>query len=454
MYDFDLIVVGGGPGGYEAALHAAKLGLKTALVEKDFVGGTCLNRGCIPTKALLHASSVYEEAKNGAALGISAEPAVDLHAVYAYKQQVVEKLRNGVEGLLKGAKVTVLSGAGTLTAEHTITVNGTAYTAAHVLLATGSVPARPPIPGLDLPGVYTSDELLAGVEPFRSIVIIGGGVIGMEFATFFNDLDVDVTVVEGLDRLLPVMDKELGQNLAMIMKKRGVKITTGAMVQSVTKTETGLSVNFEAKGVSSRAEAEVVLCAIGRRPYTEGLFGDGVSLEMDGRRIKVNEQFETSMKDVYAIGDVSAKIQLAHVATAQGLYAVNAIAGKANGVDLSIVPSCVYTRPEIASVGMTEQEAKDAGIPVKVGKVTMFSNGRTIILNGDRGFMKVLAHAESRRILGVQLMCANASDMIGAWGEAIANGLTPEDMRKAMRPHPTFEEAMSDALRDLSAKLG
>ena len=454
MYDFDLIVVGGGPGGYEAALHAAKLGLKTALVEKDFVGGTCLNRGCIPTKALLHASSVYEEAKNGAALGISAEPAVDLHAVYAYKQQVVEKLRSGVEGLLKSAKVTVLSGVGTLTAEHTVTVNQTAYTAEHVLLATGSVPARPPIPGLDLPGVHTSDELLAGVEPFRSIVIIGGGVIGMEFATFYNDLGVDVTVVEGLDRLLPVMDKELGQNLAMIMKKRGVKITTGAMVQSVTKTETGLSVNFEAKGVSSSAEAEVVLCAIGRRPYTEGLFGDGVSLEMDGRRIKVNERFETSMKDVYAIGDVSAKIQLAHVATAQGLYAVNEIAGKANGVDLSIVPSCVYTRPEIASVGMTEQEAKDAEIPVKVGKVTMFSNGRTIILNGDRGFMKVLAHAESRRILGVQLMCANASDMIGAWGEAIANGLTPEDMLKAMRPHPTFEEAMSDALRDLSAKLG
>ena len=454
MHDFDLIVVGGGPGGYEAALHAAKLGLRTALVEKDFVGGTCLNRGCIPTKALLHASSVYEEAKNGAQLGVVAEPAIDLNAIYAYKQQVVEKLRGGVEGLLKSAKVTVLQGVGTLTAEHTISVNGTAYSAAHILLATGSVPARPPIPGLDLPGVYTSDALLNGVEPFKSIVIIGGGVIGMEFATFYNDLGVDVTVVEGLDRLLPLLDKELGQNLAMIMKKRGVKITTGAMVQSVTKTETGLSVNFEAKGTSGNAEGEVVLCAIGRRPYTEGLFGNGIALEMDGRRIKVNERFETSMKDVYAIGDVSAKIQLAHVATAQGLYAVNEIAGKANGVDLSIVPSCVYTRPEIASVGMTEQEAKDAEIPVKVGKVTMFSNGRTIILNGDRGFMKVLAHAETRKILGVQLMCANASDMIGAWGEAIANGLTPEDMLKAMRPHPTFEEAMSDALRDLIAKLG
>ena len=454
MYGFDLIVVGGGPGGYEAALHAAKLGLRTALIEKDFVGGTCLNRGCIPTKALLHASSVYEEAKNGAALGISCEPAIDLNAVYAYKQQVVEKLRGGVEGLLKSAKVAVIKGLGTLTAPHTVAVGDAAYTAENILLATGSVPARPPIPGLDLPGVLTSDELLSGVEPFQSIVIIGGGVIGMEFATFFNDLGVDVTVVEGLDRLLPLLDKELGQNLAMIMKKRGVKIATGAMVKSVTKTENGLSVNFESKGAPASAEAEVVLCAIGRRPYTDGLFGEGVSLEMEGRRIKVNEKFETSMKGVYAIGDVSAKIQLAHVATAQGLYAVNEIAGKNNGVDLSIVPSCVYTRPEIASVGMTEQEAKDAEIPVKIGKVTMFSNGRTVIVNGDRGFMKVLAHAETRRILGVQMMGVNVSDMIGELGLAIANGLTPEDLLKAMRPHPTFEEALTDALKDLVAKLG
>ena len=454
MYDFDLLVVGGGPGGYEAALHAAKLGLKTALAEKDFVGGTCLNRGCIPTKALLHASSVYEEAKNSAALGVNCEPTYDLSAIYAYKQSVVEKLRGGVEGLLKSAKVTVLRGVGTLRAEHTVAVGDAVYTAEHILLATGSVPARPPIPGLDLPGVLTSDDLLNGAASFRSLVIIGGGVIGMEFATFFNDLGVDVTVVEGLDRLLPLLDKELGQNLSMIMKKRGVKIFTGAMVRSVTETEAGLSVNFEVKGAAQSATAEAVLCAIGRRPYTDGLFGDGVALEMDGRRIKVNERFETSMPGVYAIGDVSAKIQLAHVATAQGLSAVNEIAGKANGMDGSIVPSCVYTRPEIASVGMTEQEAKDAGVPVKVGKVTMFSNGRTVIVNGDRGFMKVLAHAETRRILGVQMMGVNVSDMIGEWGIAIANGLTSEDLQKAMRPHPTFEEAITDALRDLSAKLG
>ena len=237
MFDFDLIVIGAGPGGYEAAVHAARLGLKTAVVERREVGGTCLNRGCIPTKALLHASTVYEEAKNGPALGVTADNlSYDLPAMFAYKEQVVEKLRSGVESLFKAAKVRLIRGTGTLTAANTVTVAGEdegVYTAQNILLATGSVPARPPIPGLDLPGVMTSDELLNGEGgKFASLVIIGGGVIGMEFATFYNDLGIAVTVVEGLDRLLPNMDRELGQNLAMIMKKRGVQVFTGAMVKN------------------------------------------------------------------------------------------------------------------------------------------------------------------------------------------------------------------------------
>ena len=351
MFDFDLIVVGAGPGGYEAALHAAKLGLKTAVVERQEVGGTCLNRGCIPTKALLHASTVYEEAKSGAALGVNAEGLTyDLSAMFAYKAQVVEKLRGGIESLFKAAKVTLLRGTGTLTATNTVTVSGEnegVYTAQNILLATGSVPARPPIPGLDLPGVMTSDELLSGEgDAFSSLIIIGGGVIGMEFATFYNDLGVSVTVVEGLDRLLPNMDRELGQNLAMIMKKRGVQVFTGAMVKDLTATETGIQVNFETKGKLQSVTGEKVLCAIGRSPYTAGLFAEGMAPEMDRRRIKVNEKFETSLPGVYAIGDVSSPVQLAHVATAQGIYAVNEIAGKANEMDLSLVPGCVYVRPE------------------------------------------------------------------------------------------------------------
>ena len=458
MFDFDLIVVGAGPGGYEAALHAARLGLKTAVVERQEVGGTCLNRGCIPTKALLHASTVYEEAKSGAALGVNAEGLTyDLSAMFAYKAQVVEKLRGGIESLFKAAKVTLLRGTGTLTATNTISVSGEnegVYTAQNILLATGSVPARPPIPGLDLPGVMTSDELLSGEgDAFSSLIIIGGGVIGMEFATFYNDLGVDVTVVEGLDRLLPNMDRELGQNLAMIMKKRGVQVFTGAMVKDLTATETGIQVNFETKGKLQSVTGEKVLCAIGRSPYTAGLFAEGMAPEMDRRRIKVNEKFETSLPGVYAIGDVSSPVQLAHVATAQGIYAVNEIAGKANEMDLSLVPGCVYVRPEIAAVGLTEAEAKDRGIPVKTAKALMSSNGRTVILSGDRGFMKLIAHAETKRLLGAQLMCTNASDMISQLSEAIANGQTPNHLLRAMRPHPTFEEALTGALEELSAKL-
>jgi dihydrolipoamide dehydrogenase len=459
MFDFDLIVIGAGPGGYEAALHAARLGLKTAVVERREVGGTCLNRGCIPTKALLHASAVYEETRNGAALGVNAgDLSYDLSAMFAYKQQVVEKLRSGIESLFKAAKVTLLRGTGTLTAPNTVTVTGEnegTYTAENILLATGSVPARPPIPGLDLPGVMTSDELLNGEGgKFSSLVIIGGGVIGMEFATFYNDLGVAVTVVEGLDRLLPNMDRELGQNLAMIMKKRGVQVFTGAMVKNLDAAENGIAVNFETRGKLQSVTGEKVLCAIGRSPYTAGLFGEGMAPEMDRRRIKVNERFETSLPGVWAIGDVSSPVQLAHVATAQGIYAVNEMAGKGNGMDLSLVPGCVYVRPEIAAVGLTEADAKALGIPVKTGKALMSANGRTVILDGDRGFMKLVAHAETKKLLGAQLMCSNASDMISQLSEAIANGQTPNHLLKAMRPHPTFEEALTAALEDLNGKLG
>ena len=458
MFDYDLIVIGAGPGGYEAALHASKAGLKTAVVERREVGGTCLNRGCIPTKALLHASAGFEEAKEGASIGISADGlSYDLPSIYAYKQQVVEKLRSGVESLLKSTKTALLRGTGTVTAPHTVTVSGESegvYTAQNILLATGSVPARPPIPGLELDGVMTSDELLDGISgDFQSIIIIGGGVIGMEFATFFTDLGINVTVIEGLDRLLPAMDRELGQNLTMIMKKRGATIYTGAMVKNLEKAESGLQVNFECKGKPVSVVGEKVLCAIGRRPYTDELFKNDMLPEMDGRRIRVNERFETSLPGIWAIGDVSSPVQLAHVATAQGIFAVNEMIENRSDFRLSLIPGCVYTRPEIATVGLTEAEAKALEIPVKTGKAIMSSNGRTVIINGDRGFMKLVAHAETKHLLGAQLMCTNASDIISQLSEAIAGGHTPTDLLRIIRPHPSYEEALSAALSDLCYKL-
>ena len=452
--NYQLIVIGAGPGGYEAALAASKLGLKTAVIEKRDLGGTCLNRGCIPTKALLHASETYRQALSSDTLGIHAttDVSLDIQQLYQYKDQTVEKLRNGVQTLLKAAKVDVIQGRAKINNDRSVTVEGPGagtYTADNILIATGSEPSRPPIPGLDNEGVLTSDELLEKLDKLpESIVIIGGGVIGVEFATFFNDLGCTVTVIEALDRLLPNMDRELGQGLAVQLKKRGVNVFTSSKVSSVSRAER-MTVNFTQKEKENTAEGEIVLCAIGRRPYTEGLFAPELEIEMDGRHIKVDGCFRTSVEGIYAIGDVSSKIQLAHVATAQGIACVRAIAGKQDDTDLNIVPSCVYTRPEIASVGMTEEEAKAAQIPVRTAKVTMFSNARTIIANGDRGFMKLVMNAETNTLIGTQLMCERASDIIGQLSQAIAGKQKPHDLLKAMRPHPTFEEALTEVLKAL-----
>jgi dihydrolipoamide dehydrogenase len=249
------------------------------------------------------------------------------------------------------------------------------------------------------------------------------------------------------------MDKELGQNRSMQLKKRGVAIQTGAMVKGVEKSENGLRVRYEQKGKEGAAEAEAVLCAIGRAPYSKDLFAEGLEVAYDRRRLHVDEHFATSVPGVYAIGDVSSPVQLAHVATAQGIACVDEIAGRAPGQDLSLVPGCVYTRPEIATVGLTEAQAKEMEIPVKTAKGLMSANGRTVILEGERGFMKLVAHAETGRLLGAALMCERATDMISQLTLAMAKGLTVEELRSFIRPHPTFEEALGAALEELAKKL-
>ena len=458
MSDFQLIVIGAGPGGYTSALTAARLGLKTAIIEQKECGGTCLNRGCIPTKALLHASGTYKETLQAGRMGLVFDNGrIDLAALNGYRQQTVDQLRGGVESLLKSAGISILRGKAQIKAGKHVYVEGPdegTFSADNIIIATGSEPARPPIPGLELKSVVTSNELLEDLDNLpASIVIIGGGVIGVEFATFFTELGTDVTIVEGLDRLLPNMDRELGQSLALTLKKQNVKIFTGAMVEKVKRNEDRLQVCFTQKGNAMAAEADLVLCAIGRRPFTDGLFEEGLEVRMEGRRISVDENFKTSIDGIYAIGDVSSKIQLAHVAAAQGTACARIIAGKDTGMNLDIVPSCVYCRPEIASVGLTEAEAKQSGLQVTSAKCTLFSNARTIISDAGRSFMKVLADSQTGKIVGAQFMCQNASDMISQISEAIANSMTPDDLLKAMRPHPTYEEALSDVLSELQRKL-
>ena len=459
MADYQLIVIGAGPGGYEAALRAAKLGKKVAVVERREAGGTCLNRGCVPTKTLLHSSAIYRDAKNGAHCGIHADGIrADMEEIFAYKREISQMLSSGIESLFKSAKIDLLRGTALITGSGSVRVTDTEgqsadYTCDDILIATGSVPSRPPISGLEL--AMTSDELLEGCDHlYRSVVIIGGGVIGIEFATFYADLGCAVTVIEGMDRLLPNMDRELGQNLALILKKQGVQVFTNAMVQGVEQAGEDIAVRFTCKEKEESVAGEAVLCAIGRRPYCDGLFTDGLAVGMNGRSIAVNENFETSLPHIYAIGDVSSKIQLAHVATAQGIACVERLCGAENRTDLSVVPSCIYCRPEIAVVGLTEAEAKEAGIPVKVGKHVMFDNAKTLIADPGRCFMKFVAHAETHELVGAQLMCEHASDMIGGVSQALANHLTAERFCRAMRPHPSFEEAMTAALEDLVQKLG
>lgn len=453
MEQYGLIVIGAGPGGYEAALRASKLGIRTALVESRDVGGTCLNRGCIPTKSLLHAAQIVKEASGGGVWGVNAgEPAADFAAVHRKKAEVTEKLRAGVEGLLKQKKVDLLRGTGTILGPGRVAVDGVEYASDNILIATGSVPARPPIPGLE--HAVTSDDVLAPQERiYDSLVIIGGGVIGVELACVYTALGCKVTIVEALERILPNMDREICQNMTMIFKRQGVSVNTGCMVSAVEKDGEELVVRYTCKDQPGEARGEAVLCAIGRRPNTAGLFGEGFQVDMERGRILVDGNFQTSVPGVYAIGDVSAKIQLAHVATAQGIACVERLAGREPLVDLDLVPSCIYTSPEIASVGLTADEAKAAGRAVKVGKAIMSANGKTLIAGGERGFIKVVADAETGVILGAQLMCERATDMLSQFTEAAANGLTARQLAKVMRPHPTFDEAVTGAVEDLLEKL-
>ena len=476
---FDLVVIGAGPGGYEAAIEGARKGMKVALVENRELGGTCLNRGCIPTKTILHTAELYHELQSGPSIGLTArEPAVDMEMVQKRKEEVLDQLRKGIASLMKANKISVCYGTGTILDREHVKVTAAGEKAggkaeekaeeqpggqrqdqvvletSRILIATGSVPACPPIPGSSLPGVVTSDGLLDKKDMFGHLIIIGGGVIGMEFASVYSSLGHGVTVIEALDRILPTMDKEIAQNLKMIMKKRNVDIHTGAKVEEILQTEdrSGLICRYVEKDKPCEARADGILIATGRRAYTGGLITDESSREvkdmaMERGRIITDEKYETSVPGIYAIGDVTGGIQLAHAATAQGRNAVAHMAGEDMVIRTDIIPSCVYTNPEIGCVGISADEAKARGMEAVTKKYIMSANGKSILSQQERGFIKVVADSGSHRILGAQMMCARATDMISQFAVAMANGLTLEDMAKVIFPHPTFSEGILEAVR-------
>lgn len=454
---YDLVVIGAGPGGYVAAIKAAKLGMKTVLIENRQVGGTCLNRGCIPTKSLLHGAKLYQEFLSCEKYGIIAESIhYDYSKILEYKEETSRNLRNGVEQLIKGNKIRLINGTGILEKDSSVKViteeSQEILKAGHILLATGSSPLVPSIPGIDLPGIMTSDDIFSLDHIPDHLFIIGGGVIGVEFATIFSSFGTKVTIVEATDRLLPNMDKEISQNLKLILKKRGISIHTSAYVQKIEKEEKNYICTFtesnRGKETTVSFKVPYILTAVGRKANTEGLFGEGVVMDTNRGQILVKENFETSIPGVYAIGDVTGGIQLAHTASAQGIYAVELMNHKEPTTDLSVIPSCVYTDPEIASVGLTEEEAKQKGIEILTGKFLTSANGKSIITKEERGFVKIVINKETNVLLGAQMMCARATDMIEEMGTAIANTLTVKQMQKAMRAHPTYNEAILEALED------
>ena len=451
---FDLIVIGAGPGGYVAAIKAAKLGLKTAVIENREVGGTCLNRGCIPAKAMIHASSVYREMQSSEEIGIfTSEVTYDYGRILEYKEGTTRQLVQGIEQVLKANSVEIICGTGTLLPGNEVKVASEEgeelLKAKDVLLASGSRPLRIPIPGIDLPGVITSDDLFRMKEVPESLVMIGGGVISVEFATVYAALGTKVTILEAMPRLVPNMDKEISQNLKMILKKRGIEIHTAAAVQSIEQDTDGYFCHYTEKEKARQAKGAYVLCAVGRCANTDGLLGEDMTLELAGGRVVVDENFATSIPHVYAIGDLIGGAQLAHAASAQGVAVAERLAGKARSIDVNVIPGCVYTDPEIASAGLTEDEAKEKGIEVETGKFIMSANGRSIITKEERGFIKVVADKDSHVILGAQMMCARATDMIGEFVTAITNQMTVSQLLKGMRAHPTYNEGIGEALEEL-----
>ena len=445
----DLIIIGSGPGGYEAAIRARQNGLSVLLFEKGDIGGTCLNRGCIPTKALLHAAELLECMKTADEWGIHAAASLDADILYCRKSAVVADLRGGIEQLLKAHGVEVVNAEAAFLGNGNVRANGIVYEAASVILATGSVPSFPPIEGIkNNPMVVTSDEMLLAPPRSDDIVILGGGVIGVEMAAFCLSIGMQVTIIEALPRILPLMDKEISQSVGMNLKKKGANILTGARLLRVDTT--GESLDLHLEGRDETLNAGMMLVATGRGGCLDNLLAECVVRpEIRRGRILTDSDCKTSLPNVYAIGDITMGPQLAHAASAQGRFVADLLAGIPMETQIAVIPSCIYTSPEIAAVGLTEAEAKEQGIEAVAGKYIMGGNGRTMIAGSGRGFIKVVVEKETEIILGAQLMCERATDIIDEFTVALVNRLTVTDMLKAVRPHPTFTEGIQEALESI-----
>ena len=452
---YDLIVIGTGPGGYVCAIRAAQLGLKTAVVEKrPTFGGTCLNIGCIPSKALLYASEKMDEvAHDFAALGISVgKPKLDLKAMMKHKDDTVASNVNGVAFLFKKNKIDTFVGHGTIVAPGKVDVtaaDGTKQTVETkaICIATGSEVT--PLPGvaIDEKVICTSEGALELSSVPKKLVVVGGGIIGLELGSVWKRLGAEVEVVEFLDRILPGMDLEVAKQFQRLLEKQGIVFNLSTKVAGVEQTKGGAKVKVEPKdgGEARTIDADVVLVAIGRKPTTEGLGLEAVGVALDRGRVTIDDHFATNVPGIYAIGDVVRGPMLAHKAEDEGIALAEILAGQHGHVNYGVIPGVVYTSPEVAAVGRTEEELKEAGIAYKVGKFPFTANGRARAMRHTDGFVKVLADAETDRVLGVHIIGVGAGDLIAEAAVLMEFGGSSEDLARTCHAHPTLTEAVKEA---------
>ncbi|MBZ5749281.1 dihydrolipoyl dehydrogenase [Metabacillus rhizolycopersici] len=452
--DYDVVIIGGGTGGYVAAIRASQLGFKTAVVEKGKLGGTCLHAGCIPSKALLRSAEVYSNTKNAEEFGVIApEVGLDFSKVQARKEAITDRLFKGVQHLMNKGKIDVYEGKGTIlesknvfvemnNEEENITLNSR-----NILIATGSRPRT--LPGLEADGKYvmTSDEALQMEELPKSIIIVGGGVIGIEWASMLIDFGLQVTVIEYADRILPPEDKEISKEVQRLLKKKGVKLVTSAKVlpETIEKGE-GVSIKAEHKGKEVSFTADKLLVSVGRAPNVEGVGLENTSIELERAFIKTNEFYQTNEHNIYAIGDVIGGLQLAHVASHEGIIGIEHMAEKNPApLDPTLVSKCVYSSPEVASVGLTEDEAKEKGYQVKTGKFSFRAIGKALVFGESDGFVKLVVDEASNKLLGAHMVGPHVTDMITEAGLARVLNATAMDIAHTIHPHPTLAEAIGEA---------
>ena len=452
-----IIIIGAGPGGYETALLAAKRGVEVILVEAGPVGGTCLNEGCIPTKAFCRNAEVLDGLREAVSFGVTdMSYGFDFKTVVDRKNAVVEQLRGGVEGLLGHKLITLVRGKASFKDQHTVVVESKEYKADYIIIATGSVSASLPIPGADLPGILTSKEILDIDEIPQSLCVIGGGVIGLEFASIFRSFGSEVTVLEYCKDILPRFDTDLAKRLKQSLGKRGIDIQTQAQVTSISESEGRYTVSFTRKGKDETVVTDKVLMAVGRRANLDSMNYADIGLECTRRGIAVNDKMQTNLPHIYAIGDINGLMMLAHAATFQGIVALDHIMGVENQIDLSVMPAAVFTSPEAAAVGLTEDECKDKGVPVKCLKSFFRANGKAVTMGETDGFCKVVVAAEPKdgadspyepgRILGCHLFGPHASDIVQEACALITRKATLEEFQSVIHTHPTLTEVLQSAI--------